>query len=269
MMCFSNARFFQFRETTSLSMGLVVFALASSCSAFAVPVSTDWDFEISVKGNPPTPDAASKIIVAAASVFGSVKIGTGQDTGNVDKAGYALQSRITGAPLLSRVFDNLSMTRQSSGRFVNGIALTSRYADKRGRSAELTMTSNFPAKRYEFAKGGVSSGSVPLNVAASDLAMAPYAFLGKPVAMKSSFLAFTDGKAIRQTTLQPRTETMKLDGKVINTVRLTGSTSAGVFELWLRAEDGYPLRMRAGLGANYGATLDQIAKNIPAALVLF
>jgi hypothetical protein len=37
----------------------------------------------------------------------------------------------------------------------------------------------------------------------------------------------------------------------------------------LRAEDGYPLRMRAGLGANYGATLDQIAKNIPAALVLF
>ena len=243
--------------------------LVSPCIALAAPISTQWSFEVSIKGSPPTPDAASKVIVAAARLFGSVTLGSGQDTGTVDKAGFSLQSKVTGAPLLSRVFDNLSVARQSSGRFVNGIALTNRYADKRGQSAELSMTTNLAAKRYNFAKGGVSTGSVPLTVAASDLLMAPYAFLGKPVPVKPSFLAFSDGRAIRQTALQAANETVKLAGKTINVVRLSGNTSAGVFELWLRAEDGYPLRARVGLGPKYGATLDQIAKDIPSELVLF
>lgn len=237
--------------------------------ALATQVSTNWDFEISVQKNAPTPDAASKAIVAAASILGSVKVGTGQDLGSIDKNGYVLQSKITGTPLFSRMFDNLIISRQSSGRFVNGIALSLRYSDKRGSSDELTTVTNLAAKRYEFAKGGKTSGSSPMSVAASDLASAPYAFLGKPAPRKTTFLAFSDGKSIRQTTLQPHDEPVKLGGKVINAVRLVGNTSAGLFELWVRAEDGYPIRMRAGLGASYGATLDQIAKDIPVALILF
>ena len=94
-------------------------------------------------------------------------------------------------------------------------------------------------------------------------------FLGKPAPSKVTFLAFTDGKSIRQATLQPHLESVKLGGKVISAVRLAGNTSAGPFELWVRTEDGYPIRMRLSLGASHGATLDQKAKDIPAALVLF
>src|SRR5438132_373510 len=203
-----------------LVIGSVGLVAAGASSALAAPVNTQWDFEISVQENAPTPDATSKAIVAAASLFGSVTVGSGQDTGTIDKNGYALQSRITGSPLLARMFDNLSIARQSSGRFVNGIALTMRYSDRRGRSEELTTVTNLAARRYEFAKGGKPSGTTPMTVAASDIASAPYAFLGKPAPSKVTFLAFTDGKSIRQATLQPHLESVKLGGKVISAVRL-------------------------------------------------
>lgn len=253
-----------------LLLVVAVGALVGGLSpAFAIQVNTNWDFEISVQKNAPTPDSASKAIVAAASVLGSVKIGSGQDLGSVDKSGYVLQSKITGTSLLVRLFDNPTIFRQSNGRFVNGIALSMRYSDRRGGNDELTTVTNLAEKRYEFAKGGKLNGVLPMSVAASDLAIAPYAFLGKMAPRKTTFLAFSDGKSIRQVTLQPYFESVKLNGRIISAVRLVGNTSAGLFELWVRAEDGYPIRMRAGLGASYGATLDQIAKDIPGTLVLF
>ncbi|MES2943622.1 MAG: hypothetical protein V4772_12215 [Pseudomonadota bacterium] len=248
--------------------------LALCCSlaaptAFAASVNTQWEFEIAVQPGAPTPDAASKAIVGAARLFGSVGVGSGQDRGTIDKNGYTIESRIVGSALISTIFDNLDIVRKSKGRFVNGIALTMQYSDRRGRSQELTTATNLAAKRYEFAKGGKPTGTTALTVAASDLASAPYAFLGKPAPLKPTFLAFNDGKSIRQSTLQPYPESVKVNGKVINAVRLAGNTTAGPLELWIRAEDGYPIRLRVGLGAAYGATLDQRAKDIPAGLILF
>jgi hypothetical protein len=247
----------------ALSLGLLAPA------AVAVPVSTAWRFEIAVQKNAPTPDAMSKAIVSAASLFGSVTLGNGQDVGDVDKLGYSFRTQISATPLLSQVFDNLSIQRQSNGRFINGIALTNRYSEKRGRSDELLMVTNAAAKRYEFFKAGAPTGTKPLAVAACDLTSAPYAFLGKPVSMKPAFLAFSDGRSIRQVSLATSAEKVKVDGKEVNAVKLSGNTTAGPLDLWLRAEDGYPLRMRVSLGSKYGATLDQIAKSIPAKLVLF
>lgn len=84
---------------------------------------------------------------------------------------------------------------------------------------------------------------------------------------KPAFLALSDGKAIRQINLFPKAETVKVAGKVVHAVRLSGLTAAGTFDLWLRPEDSFPLRMRIGLGAKYGAVLDQIARDIPVNLI--
>lgn len=250
----------------SLSTLVILFA-GVAASANAASISTEWRYEISVLPGAPTPDATAKLIVGATSLLGSVGVGTGRDTGTIDKNSYTLRSQIEGARLLAAVISNLNVTRQSSGRFVNGIALTMRYTDKRGSGDELMSATNLTAMRYEFSKGGKPNGFEPFKVAASDLVMAPYVFLGKPAPTKPSFLALSDGKAIRQINLSPRTETVKVGGKPINAIRLSGQTSAGTFDLWVRAEDSYPLRMRIGLGAKYGAVLDQIAKDIPATLV--
>ena len=240
-----------------------------SATVNAATISTQWIYEVSVVSGAPTPDATAKLIVGAAGLLGSVGIGTGQDTGTIDKNTYVLNSRIEGARLLTAVLSDLKVTRQSNGRFVNGVALTIRYTDKRGSSDELTSVTNLVAKRYEFSKGGKPNGTESFNVAASDLLMAPYAFLGKPAPSKPSFLAVSDGKGIRQINLFPKAEVVKVAGKEINAVRFSGHTSAGIFDLWVRAEDSYPLRMRIGLGAKYGAVLDQIARDIPSNLISF
>ena len=241
--------------------------VAAAPSAHAVSISTQWSYEIAVLPGAPTPDAASKLIVGAARFLGSVSVGSGQDTGTINKNSYTLRSKIEGAPLLSAVTSNLNVSRQSSGQFVNGVALTMRYTDKRGSAGELMSVTNLAGKRYEFSKGGTPSGNEPFKVAASDLLMAPYAFIGKPAPTKPAFLALSDGKAIRQVSLTPKVETMKVGRAVVNAVRLSGFTSAGSFDLWVRAEDSYPLRMRIGLGAKYGATLDQKADEVPAAFI--
>lgn len=238
-------------------------------SAHAVTVSTQWNYEISVVSGAPTPDATAKLIVGAASFLGSVGVGTGQDTGTIDKDICALRSQIDGARLLSAVISNLKATRQSTGRLVNGIALTMRYTDKRGSAEELVSVTNLAARRYEFYKGNTPSGTGAFKVAASDLLMAPYAFLGKPAPNKPGFLTLSDGKGIRQINLTPKTETVKVAGRAVNAVRLSVSTSAGTFDLWVRAEDSYPIRMRVELGAKYGAVINQIVKDIPAGLVSF
>ena len=245
----------------------IVAVGGAAAPALAAPISTQWKYEISVLRGAPTPDATAKLIVGAASLLGSVGLGTGRDVGTIDKGSYSLRSQIQGSRLLTAVSSNLNVTRQSSGRFVNGVALTMRYTDKRGDTDELMSVTNLVAKRYEFSKGGRPNGSEAFKVAASDLVMAPYAFLGKPAPSQPSFLAFSDGKAIRQINLSNKNEMFKVDGKLINAVRLSGQTSAGTFDLWVRAEDSYPLRMRIGFAAQYGAVLDQIADTIPVNLI--
>lgn len=247
---------------------IIVFMLTGVLiNVSAATISTNWIYNVSVVSGAPTPDAAAKLIVGAAGFLGSVGIGTGQDTGTIDKNTYALRSQIEGARLLTTVLSDLKVIRQSNGRFINGVALTVRYTDKRGSSDELTSVTNLTAKRYEFSKGGKPNGTEPFNVAASDLLMAPYAFLGKPAPNKPSFLAVSDGKGIRQISLSPKAELVKVAGKEINAIRFSGHTSVGIFDLWVRAEDSYPLRMRIGLGIKYGAVLDQIAKDIPTNLI--
>lgn len=261
---FEISRVFSIRWALSI---WVIVLVGVAASANAASISTQWKYEISVLRGAPTPDATAKLIVGAASLLGSVGVGTGRDMGTIDRNSYALRSQIEGARLLTAVSSNLNVTRQSSGRFVNGVALTMRYTDKRGSSDELMSVTNLTAKRYEFSKGGRPNGSEAFKVAASDMVMAPYAFLGKPAPTQPSFLALSDGKAIRHIHLSPKIETVKVGGKMVNAVRLSGHTSAGTFDLWIRAEDSYPLRMRIGLGAKYGAVLDQIANDIPANLI--
>lgn len=246
---------------------MVLLGVPSTASA--VTIATQWNYEISVTSGAPTPDAAAKLIVGAASLLGSVGIGSGQDTGTIDKDSFVLRSDIEGARLLSAVVSNLKVSRQSSGRFVNGVALTMRYTDKRGTTDELVSVTNLAARRYDFFKGGKPNGTEPFKVAASDLVMAPYAFLGKPAPNKPSFLALSDGKGIRQISLAPKLESVQVAGKAINAMRLSGNTPAGTFDLWVRAEDSYPLRMRIGLKAQYGAVLDQKVKEIPTGLISF
>ncbi len=248
-------------------VSLLLSGTASTASAGTINAA--WDVEVNVV-NSGQQDAVAKAIAAASSLMGAVKIASMQDSGTIDAKSYVVRSNVVrsnvvGASILSAFYSNLTMSRNSQGKFFNGVSFTQRYSDKRGSADELVVVPNITAKKYDFFVGKKLVNSVPIVYAATDLAMLPYAFIGKPAPQKASFIAYTDGKAIRTTNLTPVPEKIKLSGKEIDAVRLTGSSSGASIDLWLRAADGYPLRMRVGLNAQYGAVLDQRIREVPAA----
>jgi hypothetical protein len=244
---------------------LISLCLGSGLAiASAGTVTASWDIEITVI-NTAQQEAVGKALAAASGVFGSVKVATLQDAGTIDAKSYALRSNIAGNSVISAFYANANILRSSRGNFVNGVAMTQRYSDKRGAIDELVVTPNFAAKKYDFYRAGKLVDSKPIVYAATDLAMLPYAFIGKPAPVKASFIAYTDGKAIRTTNLTPTLEKLKVGGKDVDAVKLTGTSSGANLDIWVRATDSYPLRMRVGLNAQYGAVLDQRIKDIPAA----
>jgi hypothetical protein len=72
--------------------------------------------------------------------------------------------------------------------------------------------------------------------------------------------------SIYTTGLTPRPEKLEVAGQTLAAVRLSGTASGGMLDLWLGEADGYPLQMRVGLNAQYGAVLDQQVEAVPKAL---
>jgi hypothetical protein len=250
-------------------IAMVCLLATSSLLPFAAHAKTltaQWSYQITVTKEAQGTDAMSKAIITAAKWMGSVGIGAGADRLEIDSKGFALQSNVKGSTLITAVSDNVNMSRRSRGIFVNGLPLVLNYADKRGSSPELSTVANLSAKRYEFYKGGKLSSTAPFAYVAVDIASLPYVFLGKPAPTKPTFVAFTDGKSLRSTTLSPSPATsMKIAGGEYSVVRYSGAAAGGSYvSLWVRATDGYPVKMVVGLGSKYGAVIEQSIAAIPA-----
>jgi hypothetical protein len=241
---------------------LIFASIVTPHLTVAGTISNSWDIEVTVVSTSQQ-EAIGKALAAASGLLGSVKVGTLQDSGTIDSKSFALRSNITGSSVIGAFYSNLNILRSSRGNFFNGVAVTQRYSDKRGATEELVVTPNFSAKKYDFYRAGKLVDSKPIVYAATDLAMLPYAFIGKAAPVKASFIAYTDGKAIRTTNLSPSPEKIKVGGKEIEAVKLTGTSSGASLDLWVRASDSYPLRMRVGLNAQYGAVLDQRIRDVP------
>lgn len=236
----------------------------TSTDAFAAPLAAKWVYQISVVKGAPTPDVATKAVVAAGTLLGAVSLADVLDVGTIDRTGYSLRSHVKVTSLLSMLDSNLNMIRQSNGIFSNGIAFTQRYSDKRGSRPELLMVSNLKQKEFAFSNGRSPIRIEPIKYATVDIAMLPYAFVGQPAPKTTAFIAFTDGKSIFSTGLNVNPEKIDVAGKLIPAVRLSGRASGGTLELWIREADGYPLHVRVGF-AKYGAVLDGRIETVPSA----
>jgi hypothetical protein len=254
----------QIKRRTAAGCVIAAFALLP-LAASAKTLTAQWNYQVTVTKDAKGTDAMSKTIITAAKWLGSVGIGAGADRLDIDSKGFALQSNVKGSTVISAVSDNVNMSRRSRGIFVNGLPLTLNYADKRGSSPELSTVTNLSAKRYEFYKGGKLGSTTPFAFVAVDMASLPYVFLGKPAPTKPTFVAFTDGKSLRSTTLSPSPATnMKIAGGEYSVVRYSGAAAGGSYvSLWVRATDGYPLKMVVGLGSKYGAVIEQTIAAIP------
>jgi len=234
--------------------------------ASAAPVSAQWEYKISIVKGAPTPDMATKAIAMAGMVFGAVTVANGSDSGTIDGKGFSLRSNIKVAALLSMLDSNLNMSRQSTGVYFGDYAFTQSYYDKRGSNPPLQFVVNMKTRQYVFTNGPGPAHIEPYKYMVVDMAMLPYSFIGRPAPKSKTFVAFSDGKTIYNATLAPKAEKLEIGGKDIAAVRLSGTASTSSLDIWVRESDGYPLQMRIGLNAQYGAVLEQRVQAVPNAL---
>lgn len=195
-------------------------------------------------------------MAGAARLTGSVSFATTEERITVTGDRYVVESTAVGAAFLSKFFDNLRVVRRSEGSWVGGAQATTRFFEKRGSSEPATVMIDYRAGTARLSRGaGTPTKIEPIKFMTSDTAALPFVFLGRPRPAGPVTFAYTDGRFLRTLTVDPTVVfEHRVAGKPVPTVRYVsrrvGPKDAEV-ELWIRAEDGFPLRIRLS-SARYG-----------------
>ena len=94
----------------------------------------------------------------------------------------------------------------------------------------------------------------------------PYLFLRQPLPQTSITIAATDGNSTKEFIMKPSDDMVQIGKDQVAAVHLTREFRHGddaALDLWLRREDGMPLRLRVGLDEKYGVVLEQKLRELP------
>ena len=247
-------------------IGLAALALNGQASSFSATYTVKVEVDADKAGGTSVTDRAA---IKAASLLGAIEVGSVRDEGSLKGGVFRLTSTVTGTRAVKMFVseDRLEVNRTSEGQVRQGHLVTTRYTDRRGKREPLVYVADIGKGRYEFRRGNAVVGGDRLQFSNVDMAALPYLFLGRAPASAPFSVAYTDGKAVRVTTFRPRAESLRVAGSDVPTVRLTSvqrTPSDPLIEIWARAADGFPLRVRVGLSAQYGAIADAQVTQVPA-----
>jgi hypothetical protein len=256
-----------------MSMKFIVAALLSGFAtaglAQTAQFNASYTLTLAVDPAKAQPQSQSdRALIKAAGALGTVEVGTLSDTGIWDGSKLRLRSLGTGTATLKTFIadERLDMARTSEAELRNGLLVTTRYTDRRGSSPLLVYAADLRKGQYELRRGGKVVATDKLRQPTSDLAALPYLFIGRTPPKSPITLAYTDGKALREVSFKPVAENLTVAGGSVATTRLTSAPKTRddpTIEIWLRNEDGFPLRVRVGLGSKYGVVADQQIKTLP------
>lgn len=245
------------------------FSLALAASVAANPFSATYMVQMSVDAAKASPESArDRAMIQGASMLGSFEVGTIVDAGSLSKGVFRLQSKGTGSRALKTIIpdDRLELARSSEGQIRQGNLVTLRFSDKRGSSALLTYSADLDKKRYEIRRAGQATETGALKYATVDIAALPYLFLGRTPPTAPFSVAYTDAKSVHLAGFRVTRETLEIAGSKVGVTRLTSAPRTPKdpqIDIWLRNEDSFPLRVRVGLSAQWGAVADQTIKALP------
>jgi hypothetical protein len=254
---------------TLLRLLLAALTLTLATSVAANPFTATYMVQMAVDAGKATPQTPrDRAMVQGASMLGSFEVGTIVDTGSLANGVFRLQSKGTGSRALKTIIpdDRLELARSSEGQIRQGNLVTLRFSDKRGSSALLTYSADIDKKRYEMRRAGQVTEVGALKYATVDIASLPYLFLGRTPPTAAFSVAYTDAKSVHLAGFRVTRETLEVAGSNVAVTRLTSAPRTAKdpqIDLWLRNEDSFPLRVRVGLSAQWGAVADQIIKTLP------
>jgi hypothetical protein len=254
------------------TLRITLAALACSglaTGAVANTFNATYTVHMLVDANKAAPQTATdRAMIQGAAMLGWFEVGTITDSGTLAAGVFRLKSVGTGSRSLKTLIpdDRLEINRTSEGQIRQGSLVTLRFSDKRGSSPLLTYAADLPKKRYEMRRGGQVTETGALKYPNVDIAALPYLFLGRPAPTGAFSVAYTDAKSVKLAGFRVTRENLTVAGTTVATTRLTSASSNPDdprIEIWLRNEDGFPLRVRVGVSAQYGAIADQQIKSIP------
>lgn len=252
-----------------LGAAAAVLLWAALPAALAGPFTANYVVHMSVDAGKAAPrNPGDRALVRGAAMLGWFEVGTIADRGSLTGDRFTLQSTGTGSRVLKTLIadERLATDRRSEGQFRQGNLVTLRFADKRGSSPMLSYAADLARKRYEIRRGGKVTEAGALRYATVDIAALPYLYLGRKPPSGPFSVAYTDGKSIKIAGFRIATETLVVAGTRVATTRLTSASvkpDEPQIEIWLRQEDGFPLRVRVGLNSHYGAVADQQITALP------
>lgn len=198
---------------------------------------------------------------------GSLGAGTLTDEVSFGDTRYRITTRSDASTLLKMATTSANISRQSDGRrLASGRPYSDRFMEKKGTKEATVVTFDYGRHQATYMRGKEIRKQEALRNGVADSASLPYIFFRQPRLSGPALVLATDGISTRQLMLDQMDTSVDLANKAVPAVKWTrrlGSSQDPSFELWVRKEDGLPLRMRLGLNARYGVVLEQRLTRIP------
>lgn len=230
-----------------------------------------YDLSITVDANRPS-EAVSRVKAAKGAMAllgGSIAAGTIEDVVNIGDEAYTISSTGKADRILATLLGGDTLTRRSEGAVGGGYMASQRFSESRGTKRRLGVNTDYPKRIAIFYKNGKESKVETVNYRIADSASMPYLFLRQPLPLTAMTIAATDGIAIREFIMKVSDEVVQVGKAQVAAVHLTRDQRKGddaSLDLWVRKEDGMPLRFRVGLDDKYGVVLEQKLRELPPVL---
>lgn len=227
-----------------------------------------YDLSITVDANRPS-EAVSRVKAAKGAMAllgGSISAGTIEDVVNIGDEAYTISSTGKADRILATLLGGDTLTRRSEGAVGGGYMASQRFSESRGTKRRLGVNTDYPKRIAIFYKNGKESKVETVNYRIADSASMPYLFLRQPLPLTAMTIAATDGIAIREFIMKVSDEVVQVGKAQVAAVHLTRDQRKGddaSLDLWVRKEDGMPLRFRVGLDDKYGVVLEQKLRELP------
>ncbi|MBK8336754.1 MAG: hypothetical protein IPL03_09180 [Sterolibacteriaceae bacterium] len=234
----------------------------------ALKVVARYDLSITVDANRPS-EAVSRVKAAKGAMAllgGSIAAGTIEDVVSIGDEAYTISSTGKAERILATLLGGDTLLRRSEGAVGGGYMASQRFSESRGTKRRLGVNTDYPKRIAIFYKNGKESKVETVNYRIADSASMPYLFLRQPLPLTAMTIAATDGLAIREFIMKVSDEVVQVGKAQVAAVHLTRDQRKGddaSLDLWVRKEDGMPLRFRVGLDDKYGVVLEQKLRELP------
>jgi Protein of unknown function (DUF3108) len=210
---------------------------------------------------------ASTTVAAVGGIFGgSVTVASVTDKINFTKDSFTIESVASAGRVVSMLSSNTSFVRTSKGNITGNSLNSLQYVDIRGKAPAIVALVNPGKTQWSFVQNKQVLSRAPYKAGAQDVASFMYNFIGRVPAAPFS-TQIVDGKNIKSANFGVGKESITVPSGKWDSVKLTRvgrAAGEASIELWLRASDGAPVRMRVGMNEKYGVLLDFKSTVLPA-----